>query len=862
MIALAILIGFTLTASLSGKLISNSTNVVHSQTIQDPVRPEFTPHPLAYRVTNLVSDLPGVAFIQDPLVVNPWGIAMTATSPFWLANNGTSTSSLYRGDVNSIVFFKQPGVPSITIPGMFPTGTVANGTADFVVTSGAASGPARFIFASQTGNISGWNPGVPAGGSTTAIIARTVSGHVYTGLAIGNNGVGNFLYAADFANGKIDVFDGTYTLQSAGFPFIDPTIPNVPGNIYHPFNIQNIGGMLYVEYAKVGPGGDEEIGPGNGFVRRFNTNGVRDLTFGIDNGPLNAPWGVVVAPASFGVFGSALLVGNFGEGGPSINAFNPTNGAFLDSLSDDSGMPLEIDELWGIVFGNGATGGNQNTLYFAAGTAEEEHGLFGSVNPVPTAATSTVQFSSDQYTIGEGNGSINVTVTRSGDVTGTSTVNIATFDESQTGHASQKSDYEIALNALTFKPGESSKTLTILLVDDLFVEGDEKINLTLSNPTGTGMGSPSSAEVTVIDNDSAPPTTSPLDNNSFFVRQQYLDFLGREADPGGLSYWTSQIDVCGTNAACLTNRRNAVSFAFFVEQEFQRTRLFTILVTRAAFGRDPLYGENALDRSLIGDGTDGDRSAFVNQFVNRNEFRATLDALTNAQYVDRLLANANLVGTKLFTANLSGAQEVPPNSSTATGRSSVVLNAAETGAAVNLSFSGLTSAQTAAHIHGPADPGVNAPILFPLPNGQVSNFLITLTAAQVTDLKAGKHYINVHSTNFPNGEIRGQYAQVRDRDDLVAKLNAATLTRAQVLRIIAESDDFALAQMNRAFILAEYFGYLRRDPDQGGFDFWLNNLNTIGTKQGMVCAFLTSLEYQQRFGIATHANSDCAALTP
>ncbi|HEY6121009.1 MAG TPA: CHRD domain-containing protein, partial [Pyrinomonadaceae bacterium] len=480
----------------------------------------------------------------------------------------------------------------------------------------------------------------------------------------------------------------------------------------------------------------------------------------------------------------------------------------------------------------------------------------------PTPATSTVQFGSDTYTIGEGSGSINVTVTRSGDVTGTATVNIATFDESQAAHASQKSDYEIALNRLTFKPGETSKTLTVLLVDDLFVEGDEIINLALSNPTGTGMGSPSQAEITITDNDSAAPTTSPLDSNTFFVRQQYLDFLGREADAGGLAYWTSQISFCGSDATCLTNRRNAVSLAFFVEQEFQRTRLFTILVTQAAFGRDPLYGENALDRSLIADGTDGDRTGFVNQFVTRNEFRATLDGLTNAQYVDRLLANAGIAGTKLFTADLSGSQEVPPTSSTGTGRSSVVLNAAETGATVNLSFSGLTSAQTAAHIHGPADPGVNGPILFPLPNGQVTNFVITLTAAQVADLKAGKDYVNVHTTNFPNGEIRGQYTLFRDRDDLVAKLDAATLTRAQVLRIIAESDDFAMSQMNRAFILAEYFGYLRRDPDPGGFAFWLNNLNTTGTKPGMVCAFLTSAEYQQRFGTVTHSNPDCATLTP
>ncbi|HEY6119290.1 MAG TPA: TIGR03118 family protein, partial [Pyrinomonadaceae bacterium] len=479
-VVLLILVGFAVLATLSLELLPHATRVVHSQAIQNPPGPEFVPHANSYHITNLVSDIPGIAAIQDPLVVNPWGIGLSPSSPFWLANNGTGTSSLYRGDAGSIVFFKQPTVPSITIPGDLPTGAVANNSNDFVLTSGTASGAARFIFASLTGNISGWNPNVPAAGSTTAIIARTLGGHSYTGLALADNGVANFLYAADFLNGRIDVFDSTFTLQSAAsFPFADPTIPNVAGNIYHPFNIQNIGGSLYVEYAKVGAGGDEEPGPGNGYVRRFNPNGVRDLTFGIDSGQLNAPWGVVIAPASFGVFGGALLVGNFGEGSPSINAFNATTGAFLNSLTDDSGTPLEIDELWALTFGNGGNGGDPNTLYFTAGPGDEEHGLFGSVKPVPTPATSTVQFGSDTYTIGEGSGSINVTVTRSGDVRGTATVNIATFDESQAGHAAQKSDYEIALNTLTFKPGETSKTLTVLLVDDLFVEGDEIINLAL-----------------------------------------------------------------------------------------------------------------------------------------------------------------------------------------------------------------------------------------------------------------------------------------------------------------------------------------------------------------------------------------------
>src|SRR5205085_6327065 len=212
--------------------------------------PAATPTPTPgtrYRQTNLVSDLPGFALIQDPLVVNPWGVAMTSSSPFWLANNGTSTSSLYRGDVGSIVFFKQPGMPNITIPETPPsiTGAVANngGTSDFFVTSGSASARANFLFASLSGKIWGWSPNVPAAGSTVATQAASQPGHVYTGLAIANNSTANFLYAADFKNGTIDVFNSSFALQpTASFPFADPTIPTTVGNTFHPFNIQTLGG--------------------------------------------------------------------------------------------------------------------------------------------------------------------------------------------------------------------------------------------------------------------------------------------------------------------------------------------------------------------------------------------------------------------------------------------------------------------------------------------------------------------------------------------------------------------------------------------------------------------------------------------
>jgi uncharacterized protein (TIGR03118 family) len=621
----------------------------------------------AYRQTNLLSDIPGLAPVLDPLLVNPWGISMTSSSPFWVANNGTSTTQLIRGDVGGAPVVLNASPQTVTIPGGLPTGTVANNVAtEFVLPGACASAPcgANFLFASITGNIVGWDPNAPAAGSTTGVIAASHPGHVYTGLALANNGSGNFLYAADFANGTIDVFNSSFALQpTASFPFADPTIPTTSGNTYHPFNIQAIGGSLYVAYAKVGTGGKDEEGVGNGFVRRFNANGVRDLTFGINNGPLNSPWGITLAPASFGIFGGALLVGNFGEGNPSIHAFNPTTGAFLGTLQNEAGDGIEIDELWALAFGNGGSGGDVNTLYFTAGTAEEEHGLFGKLNPTTATATSLIQFSTDDFAIGEGSGHIDITVTRQGNASGTATVNVNTFDESQPGHASQKSDYEISLGTLTFAPGETSKTFRILIVNDNFVEGDETISLALSNPTGSGvgLGSPNDAEVRILDDDGAPSTSNPVDDPTFFVREHYLDFLNREPDTAGLNFWVNQITSCGADATCRDIKRINVSAAFFLSIEFQRTGYLAYLTNKASFGPLALgspvfYGQFMRDVQLLqkdfvfgAPGADAqleaNKQAYFAATVARVDFLVHNSHLTPAQYVDELFANTGITPT-------------------------------------------------------------------------------------------------------------------------------------------------------------------------------------------------------------------------
>jgi uncharacterized protein (TIGR03118 family) len=1156
---------------LAGIPFINRSSVVLSQqtvngTPQSAERPEFTPV-AGYRQTNLVSDVTGIGLLQDPFLVNPWGITLTSSSPFWVANNGTSTSTLYQeppgGDTVSF-----SGLRLVTIPGQRPTGTVANGTADFVVTNGSASGPARFIFASLTGNITGWNPNVPAAGSTTAQIAASHPGHVYTGLALGSNIAGNHLYAADFANGAIDVYSPTFALESpASFPFADPTIPAG----YHPFNITNLGGSLYVAYAKVGPDGRSENGPGFGFVRRFNTNGVRDLTFGINNGPLDAPWGMVISPATFGTFSNALLVGNFSDEGR-INAFNASTGAFLGTLADQGGNPIEIDELWALTFGNGENGGDTNALYFTAGIAEEEHGLFGSIRFVNTPPPALFQFSSDNFVVGENSGRTNISVIRTGDVSSAATVNFAalpvpqpgqavpgspfregtplaaevpvtpptpfpsqsyerkpggtagntqdtgnnaadfqlisainpqnlasaltppsgtaststgvvisefrtfgpgpipvfgdqfvelynntnaavdisgwklkaasfgiittvatinagttiparghflltraggytgaipgdltyaqdfflggmaltraddsivdqvaeafsdggngdlallagtlTFAPGETsksfpvaifpdsfvegtetidlvlsnpsdntglttpsiatltildatgtpaaspaisisdmaqvegnsgsssfvfnvslnapsalavtvdfatangsatsgsdytsrigsvsfapnettktvsiqvsgdgtnepdetffvnlsnaanatiadaqgigvilnddapavgvsptftvvenagtlsiavtrggdatvpgtvdfatadGTASQQSDYIIANGTLSFAAGEMTKNVVISIIDDVKVEGSETFTFSLSNPTGgVVLGSANTSTITITDNDTVAPTTNPIDDPNFFVRQQYLDFLNREPDPGGLAFWAGKITACGSDASCITQQRVGVSAAFFRSAEFQETGFFVYRTYKAAFGgaagSTPTYLEFTHDRSLLtfGPGLEASKQAFINNFVTRSAFTTALPpSLTNAQYVDQLNSNA---GTSLTPA---------------------------------------------------------------------------------------------------------------ERDALVLGLDTGTQTRVTVLRAVVDNAAFKTRETNPAFVLMQYFGYLRRDRDPSGFSFWLNILNTTNNFNSMVCAFINSAEYQQRFSpVVPHNDSVCGAIAP
>jgi len=317
--------------------------------------------------TNIVSDVPGWAPIVDASLVNAWGMSAGPATPVWVSNNGTDSTTLYKGGTLGVPFSKVP--LTVAIPDGAPTGQVFNPGTDFMV----GGAPAKFIFASEHGFIDAWQGGLSP--ITMAMNVATVPGAEYKGLAISTGTGGSWLYAANFAAGRIDVFNGSFALQNWAGAFMDKHLPKG----YSPFNIQNLGGRLYVTYAKQGPTGDDVAGPGHGFVDVYDTTGnfIKRL---VSHGRLNSPWGLQIAPAGFGAFSGDLLVGNFGDG--RINAYNPWNGAPEGTLRGANGRPIWIDGLWGLQFGNGVAG-TPTTLLFTAGPGGEAHGLFGSLDLAP-----------------------------------------------------------------------------------------------------------------------------------------------------------------------------------------------------------------------------------------------------------------------------------------------------------------------------------------------------------------------------------------------------------------------------------------------------------------------------------------------
>jgi uncharacterized protein (TIGR03118 family) len=334
---------------------------------------------------NLVSDLSGQgAQIVDPNLKNPWGLAMGPATPLWAADNNAGMATVYSIPPGGATVTKVP--LNVTVPGgrtstgdgPSPDGQVFNQTHSFVISSKAGHGPALFIFDSESGQITAWSPKADpiSGGKSAAQLMFSSKTAVFKGLAIARTGHGTFLYAANFHDGTVDVFNGKFQQVHLLGGFTDPSIPAG----YAPFGIQNLDGLIYVTYAKQNAAKHDDVsGPGHGFIDIYTTDGLllRRLA---SRGALNSPWGLARAPAGFGPFGGDLLAGNFGDG--TINVFTQFTGKFLGQLKDRTGTPISIDDLWGLRFGTATTGGT-HTLLFSAGINDETDGLLGSINPAP-----------------------------------------------------------------------------------------------------------------------------------------------------------------------------------------------------------------------------------------------------------------------------------------------------------------------------------------------------------------------------------------------------------------------------------------------------------------------------------------------
>lgn len=328
----------------------------------------------------LVSDGSVPAATMDANLKNPWGIVFAPGAPVWIANNATQTSTLYDGTGLKIPL-------TVALPGGIngdadATGIVANATTDFVVTNGTASAAARFIFAGEGGTILGWSPTVD---QTHAVIAYDdgTGGAVYKGLAMAADSGANFLYATDFHNNKVDVFDKSFQKVTVAGGFTDSSLPAG----YAPFGIQalQIAGqtVIFVTYAQKSTTSNDNVnGAGLGLVNTFDTKGTLLKHLVPTGGKLNAPWGVTLAPANFGTLSGDVLIGNFGDG--VINAYDPSTGTFVDTIKNSNG-PIANPGLWGMAFGNGARNQPTTTLYFSAGIADEADGLYGRIDLGATA---------------------------------------------------------------------------------------------------------------------------------------------------------------------------------------------------------------------------------------------------------------------------------------------------------------------------------------------------------------------------------------------------------------------------------------------------------------------------------------------
>jgi uncharacterized protein (TIGR03118 family) len=339
------------------------------------VAPAIAQH---YRQTDLVADQSGVAMFTDPNLVNPWGLSRSSGSPWWISDNGTGLSTLYDGTgaAKSLVVTVPTGDPTLSSTGT-PTGTLFNGTQGFATAPGK---PSLFLFVTEDGTISGWNPGVNATNAVITVNTKSASvfkGAAFASITLQSGSVSTFLYAADFRKGRVLIYDSSFNrVSEMEDSFRDENLPDG----YAPFNIQNIGGDLYVTFAKQDDKKHDEVdGAGLGFLDVFSPTGrlVRRFEHG---SWLNAPWALAMAPGDFGVYSHDLLVGQFGSG--NIAVYDSATGRFKGLLRDSTNTPIAIGGLWALSFGSDGGSGPATSLYFSAGSDGEQHGLFGTITPI------------------------------------------------------------------------------------------------------------------------------------------------------------------------------------------------------------------------------------------------------------------------------------------------------------------------------------------------------------------------------------------------------------------------------------------------------------------------------------------------
>lgn len=745
----------------------------------------------AYAEHNLVSDLAGMADNTDTNLVNPWGIAFSPTGPFWIADNRTGLSTVYdsTGAVQSLVVTVPP--PANGKPPGTPTGMAFNGSTNFLVGVGE---PAHFIFATADGTISGWNTG------TNAVLKddSSAAGVIYDGLTMASLGGSNYLYAADFHNARIDVYDQSFNPVPMPGAFVDTTLPAG----YAPFGIQSVGTNIYVTYALQNSNKVYDVGgPGHGYVNVFDASGKMIKRFA-SAGPLNSPWGIALAPAGFGTFSGALLIGNFQDG--MINAFDPSTGDHLGVLKDAGNNPISIPGLWGIAFGNNGRGGDGDRLYFAAGIPGSgkltDHGLFGSISAVAateitidsivdngTAVTITWEGGTGPYLLQK---KASLSDTNWFDVLTTHSLYVTVPKDAQSGfyRVQDKATvtaipFSVVLSGPSEVPPTSSSATGVGLLTLEGMQLSYQISYTGLSGGATAAHIHGAADVehatgVLFPLNGASGTSGTLSGTQTLTADQLADIvtgmayanIHTPANPNGEirgqivplripitmsgSSEVPAVNSAGTGSGFIT----MVGSQMFYDIDFDGLSAAASAahihgpadVTKSTGVLFPLSGASGTSGTLEGQ-----------QTLTQDQLTNLLAGLTYANIHTATNPNGEIRGQVLpwrFTATMNGASEVPPTTSTGTGSGTFFLTGNVLTYSIN--YSGLTGPAIAAHIHGPGDSTQAVGVLFPL-NGLtgtpgVLSGTETLTSDELADIMTGKAYANIHTQANQGGEIRGQ----------------------------------------------------------------------------------------------------------